>query len=230
VNLNQLAAQLDEIVLLHEKARRAMCADGGEDIKAAVSETTLRNTLDLTVCIDLVTHIAAALDTFAYPVLARLVGALHDVSVGSKPGMFNDIYPQYLWHEHGSKATGSTFAAAYEGSLAAILDLLVSALGKREAEMWLDAELRRLKFCDAGGNLITAKRIDHWRGNFRGKGGAAFGREVFDADTKRDRAWASPKKSEHKRQRVVEEISARLAILKHIVGRQIARAQRRPER
>jgi hypothetical protein len=245
--VNQLAAQLDEIVLLHEKARRAMCAKGGEDMKAAVSETTLKNTVDLAVCIELLTHIAHALDpdttedddgrpplyepgTFAYPVLARLAAALHDVSVGSKPGLFNNIYPQYIWHEPGTKATGSASAAAYEGSLAAILDLLVSVLRKREALQWLDAELRRLKFYDAAGNLITAKRIDHWRGNFRGGAGAAFGREVFDADTKRDRTLARAPKSEHKTQRVVDEVSARLAKLKHIFGRQIAPAQRRPER
>jgi len=236
VNLNQLSAQLDVIVLRHEKALRVMRADGGEDMKASVTETTLKNTHDLTVCIDLLTHIVVALATpdddrpsFAVPVLARLGGALHDVSVGSKPGLFNDIYPQHIWHEHGTKATGSTFGAAYEGVLAATLDLLVSALGKREAQRWLDAELRRLNFCDGGGNLITAKRISHWRGNFRGGAGAGFGRDVFDTETERDRALARAPKSDRKRQEVIEEVSARLANLRHMVGRQIAAAQHRPE-
>src|ERR1700730_12605287 len=40
-----------------------MRADGGEDMKASVTETTLKNTHDLTVCIDLLTHIVVALAT-----------------------------------------------------------------------------------------------------------------------------------------------------------------------
>jgi hypothetical protein len=226
------------LALLHEQQRRRIardCAAGG----LAKSQTAkIQNTFDLLAVIGLLADLKEEAGAAAH-LLARAINALHDVSVGAHPALF-DIEPQVMQSllrgeesaEIGpsGKPTGFTTAAGAEGGLAVVYELLSSAMPKAGAVSWLNHEIADCRLLDREGNAVTATQIMKWRKNFRGGVGAALGRRMYDLGLDEHRALIRAPKSDLKRRRVEEAARAVLGRLAMSARGEVPAPQRRAGR
>jgi hypothetical protein len=205
-----LARALCILALEREMTRRQIEREHAQ--LAPSLRARMQNTEDLCSCVDMLVEIKEHLIKTKPVVtrgterlLARLIGALHDTIVGSKPALFLDIEPKNFWRRgpEGTK-TGSSMADAGKGIAAFILDLLMSAMPKAEAIAWLDRKIPSTGFVDRSQRPVAGKRIADWRKNFaRGKG-AALGCRMLEIFRKEHAALLRAPKSELKTRRVLE--------------------------
>jgi hypothetical protein len=203
--------------LLHERQLRKIARDCAAAGLPKSQVAKIQNTYDLLAAIGLLSNLKEQAGASA-PLLSRVINALHDVSVGTHPALF-DIEPQVaqslLRGEEiakigpSGKPTGLSAAAGAEGAAAVIADLLLSAMPKAEAIAWLNREIADCRLLDREGNAVAAAQIMGWRKNFRSKLGAALGRRMYDLGHDEHRALIRAPKSDLKR-RQVEEAARRL--------------------
>jgi hypothetical protein len=227
---DELALRLGLLALRHEQARRLI---EREYVKLARSDRIkMQNAHDLRYATDMLGEINAHLSDHptvtrgTTRLLARVINALHDVSVGAKPTLF-DVDPQALWHSEGTKPTGSTMAAGFEGNAAAAAEILKSVMPRSETIEWLDREAKEAGLLDRLGYPVSGKRIMDWRKSFRQGRGAKLGRHIFNHVTKLHQATIHAPRSDLKKRKAQELARAILDHLATVARGEISAPQER---
>jgi hypothetical protein len=214
-----LLQDLNDIGRAHEDACRELEAELAANPHR--DKVAARNTLTLKYCGRLVTLIAISLEGPGFSLCQRLANALSDRSAEAEPGLFFNIEQQQI--DLGGNRSGITVGARTQGLAALALDdLIEGGFKKKEAEAWLDIELKNMNIRDAGGDLLTGRRISVWRDHFRLGRGSKHGRLVYNEAKRRDAM--NPLTSRQIAEQVARET---LMGVRYFGDHQLPKAQRR---